>query len=236
LPEQNEVFKMSSTCSQEKTSDKIIELIKSEGGCFSKELGINLKSKRKEALFKWFIASLLFGARINQEIAKRTYRQLIRAKLTSPTAILNAGWSRIIPLLGAGGYARYDNRTTNKLLQASQKLIEEYDGSLLKMIKNAKTLNELKKQLQSFKGIGETTVEIFLRELRDIFEIINPPLSRLAFQAAKSLSFTHAKNREQALSELKEEWSKTNLTSHDFADFEAALVRYALKHRSTLLK
>jgi endonuclease III len=225
---------MLSSHPQEKISAKIIKLIKVEGGCFSKELGINLKSRREESLFKWFVASMLFGARINREIAKRTYRQLVQAKLTSPTAILNAGWSGIIPVLGAGGYARYDNRTANKLLQASQKLIEEYNGSLLKLIKKAKTLEELQKQLESFKGVGKTTVEIFLRELRDIFEIINPPLSRLAFQAAKFLSLTTAKNRQKALNELKEKWSKTSLIGYDFADLEAALVRYALKHRPKL--
>lgn len=41
------------------------------------ELGINLKSKKEEELFKWFLASILFGKPIQQEIAKRTYFEFI---------------------------------------------------------------------------------------------------------------------------------------------------------------
>ena len=37
---------------------------------FAEDLGINLASKKEEALFKWFIASLLFGKPIQQQLAQ----------------------------------------------------------------------------------------------------------------------------------------------------------------------
>jgi len=41
---------------------------------YSEELGINLKSRKSEKIFKWFLASILYGARISETIAKNTYR------------------------------------------------------------------------------------------------------------------------------------------------------------------
>jgi len=40
---------------------------------YSEELGINLADNTDKELFKWFLASILFGARISETIAKHTY-------------------------------------------------------------------------------------------------------------------------------------------------------------------
>jgi hypothetical protein len=40
---------------------------------YSEELGIDLASGDDEEVFKWFLASALFGGRISEDIAKRTY-------------------------------------------------------------------------------------------------------------------------------------------------------------------
>lgn len=37
---------------------------------YSEELGIDLKKNNDDELFKWFLASILFGARISETIAK----------------------------------------------------------------------------------------------------------------------------------------------------------------------
>ena len=44
------------------------ELLKNYGELYSKELGIDVKKEP----FKWFLASILFGARISTGIAKKT--------------------------------------------------------------------------------------------------------------------------------------------------------------------
>jgi len=41
---------------------------------YSHLLGINLLSGERGEIFKWFLASLLFGARISESIAMKTYR------------------------------------------------------------------------------------------------------------------------------------------------------------------
>jgi len=48
------------------------------------------------AYFRWFLASLLFGARISETTAKNTYRSFIRHGLTNPTNILDAGWDFLV--------------------------------------------------------------------------------------------------------------------------------------------
>src|SRR5674476_626780 len=49
---------------------------------YSEELGIVLAKRSDAAYFCWFLASLLFGARISEMTAKNTYRSFIHHGLT----------------------------------------------------------------------------------------------------------------------------------------------------------
>lgn len=53
---------------------------------YTDRLGIDLRSKKEEDLFRWFLACLLFGKPIQAEIAERAYHKLIAEYLTSPEA------------------------------------------------------------------------------------------------------------------------------------------------------
>ena len=55
---------------------------------YSEELGIDLAKRSDAEYFRWFLASLLFGARISETTAKNTYRSFIRHGLTNPQKIL----------------------------------------------------------------------------------------------------------------------------------------------------
>jgi len=55
--------------------DTIKKLFSTLGGKFSKELGIDLSEGKSTEIFKWFLASKLFGARIGTNIAVKTYRE-----------------------------------------------------------------------------------------------------------------------------------------------------------------
>jgi hypothetical protein len=68
-----------------------------ESALYSEELGINLAKCNDAACFRWFLASLLFGARISETIAKNTYRSFVRQGLTSPRRIVEAGWTSFFP-------------------------------------------------------------------------------------------------------------------------------------------
>jgi hypothetical protein len=60
----------------------------------AKKLGIHLSSRKEGELFKWFLACLLFGKLIQQEIAERAYARLVSAGLRKPDAVLGAGWGQ----------------------------------------------------------------------------------------------------------------------------------------------
>ena len=131
---------------------------------YSKELGIDLKSGKEKELFKWFLACLLFGKPIQQEVAKRTYFEFETAGLLTPEKILAAGWNRLVKILDRGHYVRYDFSTATKLLNISKELKIKY-GSLAKMFRKAKNKKDLEKKLLEFKGVGPVTAEIFLRDI-----------------------------------------------------------------------
>ncbi len=128
------------------------------------ELGIDLSSRQEEAYFKWFLACLLFGKPVQQEVARRTYNIFVEDGLTTPQAILNAGWDRLVKVLDEGHYTRYDYSTATKLLDIMKRL-RETTGSVRALVSGCHSRDELSARLQEFKGIGPKTAEIFLRDL-----------------------------------------------------------------------
>jgi len=149
---------------------------------YSEDLGIDLE--RAEGRFRWFVASMLFGARIGEGIAARAYMKL-ESVAASPEALLEAGWERLVELLDSGGYARYDFSTATKLLDTANRIKADY-GSLERLRERAATEAELERLLQALKGFGPATTQIFLRELRGIWNI-EPPVSELARAAGDRL-------------------------------------------------
>jgi hypothetical protein len=135
---------------------------------YSRRLGINLTSRKEGELFKWFLACLLFGKPIQTEIAEAAYRRLVAARLTSPDAILAAGWDQLVLLLDQAHYVRYDFSTATKLLEVCRELKGRY-GTLNNLMAQTKTASELSSQLTEFKHIGPVTARIFLRDVRPIW-------------------------------------------------------------------
>ncbi len=197
--------------------NKTIEkLIKELGKTYSEELGINLKSRKSSEIFKWFLASILFGARISEVIAKNTYKALVRHNFLTPKAIQKAGWDTLVTeVMGEGGYVRYDGKTSTKLLDVTSKLIKGYSGDLNRLHKLSTDSTDLEAKLQEFKGIGPTTTNIFLRELRGIWKKANPELSPFVLLAAKKLKIDNPRKY----------WEKHKVKGYSFTNFEAALLR-----------
>ena len=135
----------------------------------AKELDIDLESDDETEYFKWFLACLLFGKPIQQEVAKRAYLELVQDDIASPEAILKAGWDKLVEVLDRGHYVRFDFSTATKLLGVSSALKENY-GTFGTLVKQSRTLDELSARLQEFKGVGPKTVEIFLRDMKPLLE------------------------------------------------------------------
>ncbi len=200
------------------------KLIDSVGGKFSSELGIDLSSVDPKQVFKWFLASKLFGARISTDIAIRTYKEFERRGVTSPESILKTGWDGLVQILDDGGYVRYDFSTATKLLEIMKDLQRDYEGDLNKLHKKARDEEDLENLLKGMgKGIGDVTVNIFLRELRSIWTKANPRPSELVKLSAGHLGLI--KHGEDVLKVLQKIWSAQKVPGKDFRDFEAALLR-----------
>jgi hypothetical protein len=209
-------------------------LINQYPGRFSIELGIDLATGQAREIFKWFLASVLFGARISETIVNKTYRSFAARDVVSPKAILDTGWDGLVAILDEGGYVRYDFKTATKLLDMCKTLTEKYQADLTNLESAAADPRDLEKRLKSLaKGIGDVTVNIFLREMRGIWKKADPPPSDLVVIAAKDRGIipATAKDSGKVLELLLEAWKKTGKRTKDFPDFEAALVRAGIELR-----
>jgi endonuclease III len=197
------------------------------GKKFSTSLGIDLSQKNSDEIFKWFLASILFGARIKETIVIKTYKEFEKEGVLTPEDILKTGWDGLVQILDAGGYVRYDFKTATKLLEIMKSLKKKYDGDLNLLHSKAKDSKDLEQKIKDLgKGIGEVTVNIFLRELRGIWYKAQPLPADLVLEGAKHLGFIFLKvGKEKSLTELKKIWEKNKIKGKDFSDFESALVR-----------
>jgi hypothetical protein len=93
---------------------------------YSEELGIDLARGTDTAYFNWFLASLLFGARVSEMIAKKAFRAFMRHRLTTPRKIVAAGWDFLVyPVMREGRLLRYDCRKSTQILHDCEKLIAD---------------------------------------------------------------------------------------------------------------
>jgi hypothetical protein len=178
---------------------------------YSEELGINLSSGRDKDYFLWFLASLLFGARISETIAGNTYRVFVRYGLKTPRKILDAGWDFLVdPVMREGGYVRYDGRKSDQVLRDCEMLLDTYGGRLSRLETTAADGADLEARLDAFYGVGPVTVNIFLRELRPWWPKANPePLPAVTALAQRLNIDLHRHGRK----------------SQTFARIEAGLIR-----------
>jgi len=172
---------------------------------YSQELGLDLHEPQDR--FKWLLASILFAKRISSEIAKRTFRRFMEEGLDTPEGILEAGWDRLVEVLDSGGYVRYDFSTASNLLEAMGRLLRAY-GGLEALYEGAEGPRDLEGRLRSLKGFGPVGVNIFLRELRDIWPKADPEPSDIALEMAEKLGLRDPKPHESALVRIYLEFCK----------------------------
>jgi len=162
------------------------EFVLRHGEPYSRRLGIDLASGKPEELAKWFLASILYAKPIREESATKTYKAFEAHGILSPSSVVETGWDGLVAILDEGGYTRYDFSTADKLLEVFQNLKERYGGDLGRLHREAEDPEDLESRLMALgKGIGPTTVAIFLRDLRGIWTKAKPkptPLVRLAME------------------------------------------------------
>jgi hypothetical protein len=153
----------------------------------------------------------LYGGRISETIATRTYHALRRHHLVTPRLILRAGWDYLVdPIMREGGYVRYDGRKSTQLLRDCDTLLADYRGSLTALHHAARDPEDLEQRVTAFYGVGPITANIFLRELRPFWRKADP----------EPLPIVHALARQYRI-----DLASLNRKSVTFCRIEAGLVR-----------
>lgn len=199
------------------------------GGRFSAELGIDVDAGDAE-VERWFLAATLFGTRISAAVAERAFTVLNAAGLTRIGQARHVPSEDLVELLDAGGYARYDFRTTSRLQTLSEIIDERYDGQAAEIGRRHRAYPALRTALIVLPGWGPVTVQLFLRELRGVWPGAQPPPDPRAAYGARHLGFLSTEQARAALPEIAQLAAAAGL---DIRDLESGLVRLALAHRRT---
>lgn len=120
-------------------------------------------------MFRWFLLAYLFGKPIQSAVAANTWKLFIARGLDTPWAILQTPHRQLVQLLDEGKYTRYDETTARALHTCMERLIRDYEGSLLLMYESSENEEEFSKRLQELYGVGPKTAEIFMRETEELF-------------------------------------------------------------------
>lgn len=206
--------------------ETVQKLVEKLGERYSQVLGISLESGREEEIFKWFLASILFGAPITETSVIKTYKCFEKQNVLTPEKILATGWDELVRILDEGSYTRYDFKTADKLLEVMHNLVEKHNGKLTNLYEKSCNPQELENMLKSLgKGVGDVTVSIFLRELRCVWDKAKPNPTNLVILAAKNLGIVNKKSSQDVLQQLEMFWTENAVAGKSFVNFETALLR-----------
>jgi len=162
-------------------------LLKVAGTTYAAEAGIKLNDKPMP-LFQLLVLCMLASKPIDAAIATRAARELFKAGLRSPKAVLASDRRTMISAFGRAHYVRYDESSATRLTEMAERVRDDYSGDLREIAKRSRhDVAAAKRMLKQFKGIGETGADIYLREVQDVWPWVRPYFDDRAIAAAKQL-------------------------------------------------
>ncbi|OBI89719.1 endonuclease [Mycobacterium asiaticum] len=169
------------------SKQRVRRLLKAAGTTYAAEAGIQIKDKPMP-LFQLLVLCMLASKPIDAAIATSAARELFKAGLRTPKAVLAADRRTMIEAFGRAHYVRYDESSATRLTDIATKVRDEFGGDLRELARRsdqdpAKAVRILK----GFKGIGDTGADIFLREVQDVWTWARPHFDERATAAAKAL-------------------------------------------------
>jgi len=167
---------------------RVIEaLVAEHGRTFAEEAGIKLRNT-PQPLYRTLVMAVLLSARIRGSVAVASTSALYEAGMRDPRRMADASWQQRVDALGEGGYRRYDERTATMLGEGAELLLERWGGDLRRMRDEADgDLGELRSLLREIPGLGPAGVDIFLREVQQVWHEAAPWLDAKALQGAERL-------------------------------------------------
>lgn len=157
------------------------------GTTYAAEARIKLGDKPMP-LFQLLIICMLASKPIDAAIAMAAGRELFKAGLRTPKAVLAADRRAMIEAFGRAHYVRYDESSATRLTDMAERVRDEYSGDLRELAKRSRhDVAAAKRLLTQFKGIGDTGADIYLREVQDVWTWVRPYFDDRATAAAQQL-------------------------------------------------
>ncbi|HYZ67052.1 MAG TPA: endonuclease [Mycobacterium sp.] len=162
-------------------------LLKRAGTTYAQEAGIRLKDQPMP-LFQLLTLCMLASKPIDATIAMQAARELFRAGLRTPQAVVKADRATMIRAFGRAHYVRYDESSATRLADIAATVRDEYGGDLRNLTaRGNRDVRATCRLLKQFKGIGDTGADIFLREIQDVWTWARPYFDKRAITAARQL-------------------------------------------------
>lgn len=120
-----------------------------------------------QGMFDWLLASMLFGRPVPQRTAAAAYAKFKADGWDTPEHFIADDHHPLWHELWEGGYHRMSSVMSEELRDAMRALIDEWGGSVARLVRTSSSPQEVSARLQAFKGVGPKTAEIFLREIPD---------------------------------------------------------------------
>jgi hypothetical protein len=191
-------------------------LMKVAGTTYAEEAGITLRDKPMP-LFQLLVLCMLASKPIDATTAVQAAREVFRAGLRTPKAVLAADRETMIEAFGRAHYVRYDESSATRLADIAAAVRDDYGGDLRRLAAAGKCdIDPVKRLLKQFKGIGDTGADIFLREVQDVWPWVRPHLDERATSAAHDIGLP------------VDPAALTALAPRNTAKLAAALVRVSL--------
>jgi endonuclease III len=170
-----------------KREQLVQRLLKDAGTTYASEAGIRINDKPMP-LFQLLVLCMLASKPIDATTAMRAARELFKAGLRTPKAVLACDRRTMISAFGRAHYVRYDESSATRLTDMAEQVRDEYSGDLREIAgRSQQDIGEAKRMLKKFKGIGETGADIYLREVQDVWTWVRPYFDDRATAAAKQL-------------------------------------------------
>jgi hypothetical protein len=167
--------------------ERVRRLIGAAGTTYAAEAGIKLADKPMP-LFQLLALCMLASKPIDAAIATGAAREIFKAGLRTPKAVLASDRRTMISAFGRAHYVRYDESSATRLTDMAERVRDDYTGDLRHIAARSRhDVAAAKRMLKQFKGIGDIGADIYLREVQDVWTWVRPYFDDRATAAAKRL-------------------------------------------------